>query len=142
MNLMREAYREGHQGPKVDSSPPVAPPPALPPTAPPTPGIEVIGSVFLRANRDGDFEWELQTNRYPMALYIFNDNVEDHSSDRAGGGNAVIRPYVKQQRAAGISTGLSSSSGGYQTLDAPTKLQIDRDVAEVKALLATGRYKR
>ena len=104
--------------------------------------IEVIGSVYRRPNRDGDFEWELRTNKHPMALYLFNDNVKDHNSDRVGGGNAVIRPYVKQMRAAGISTGLSSSSGGYQTLDAATKMQIDRDISEIKTLLATGRFQQ
>ena len=137
MNLMREAYRE-------ENPPAAPPPPAAPVTTPiPTAGsIEVIGSVYRTPNRDGDFEWELRTNKHPMALYLFNDNVKDHNSDRVGGGNAVIRPYVKQMRAAGISTGLSSSSGGYQTLDAGTKIQIDRDISEIKAMLATGKYKQ
>ena len=83
---------------------------------------------------------------HPQALYVFEDNVSDHGSKHAGQGNAVIRPYATSAkgshlaRAAGISTGLSMSSGGYSKLDQDTRLQVDADIQEIKNLFETGRF--
>jgi len=106
--------------------------------------VKVRGSVFTKPHADGDFLWMIESNRYPNALYVFNDNADDHFSGRQGGGNAVVRPFNKHgqkpkpAKSAGVCTGAFGI--GFQSLSPDVKKIIDRDIAEIRELLATGNY--
>ncbi len=103
-------------------------------------------SFFIEKGQYGDFEWMIKSEDYKDALFIFNDNVEDHKSDVIGGGNAIIRPFNKYglhseyPRSAGIPTGQGST--GFKTLDEATKKHIDDAVDEIKALIQKHHYQR
>ena len=123
-------------------APTSAPAPASAP-APRT--IKIVPSKFTRHHTQGDFKWEIEQDTEPHTLYVFNDNEEDHYNCFAGGGNAVIRQYnahsEKQPiRSAGICTG--NNGNGYRELTVRVKAIIDRDVQEIRDLLATGHYVR
>lgn len=87
---------------------------------------EVIGSVFHRPGQPGDFAWMIEQPEYDDAFFVFNDNQSEfrlhqqHGANaglcRAGGGNAIVRPYQcrSPQRAAGVPTGDHGS--GYPEL--------------------------
>ena len=108
--------------------------------------VNLVCSVFSSPNTPGDFRWEVQSNHRPRALYVFNDNAEQHSQSLAGGGNAIVRPWNRHgtpdfPRAAGVCTGaVSGAVQGYQRMGAVTKEQIDKDIGEIRELLATGNY--
>lgn len=113
--------------------------------------MQIIGVTFEGPGRYGDFAWMLTDPQYDDALFVFNDNESQFRSFRrdpssragcsAGGGNAVIRPFRCQDppRAAGIPTG---DAGGYLHLDEHARALIDESVAVIRALLASGRYRR
>ncbi len=115
--------------------------------------MQLIGSIFQGRGRDGDFAWMIEQPAYADALFLFNDNEEQFrafeedpgSADgcRAGGGNAIIRPYrcTDPPRAAGIPTGWLQR-GGYPLLTPSTKRAIDDSLAVVETLLQSGRYRR
>lgn len=114
--------------------------------------MQVIGSVFSRGGRDGDFNWMIDRPEYADALFIFNDNEEqfrahcDNPRDAygcsSGGGNAAIRPYQCKEppRAAGIPTGVDGK--GYGKLTGEVRAVIDRAIANIRGLIASGRYSR
>ena len=66
--------------------------------------MQVIGSVFGGAGKDGDFEWLVTEHHYEDALFVFNDNEAQYRAHRdrpkdlagagcaPGGGNAINRP--------------------------------------------------
>ena len=109
--------------------------------------IEKIRSSFTRSGMEGDFGWMIEQPQYARSLFVFNDNeaqFEDFHANkpsglRAGGGNAIIRPYQKgvQPRAAGIPTGNGS---GYTQLNAHVLNVIDMAIDHIKNLLASGDY--
>jgi hypothetical protein len=117
----------------------------------PSSEVSLVGSVFAGRGRAGDFAWMIDQPEYADALFVFNDNEGEfrahqrHSSGarqcHAGGGNAVIRPYQCQDppRAAGIPTG---DRQGYPRLTDTARAAIDDALAAIRALLATGRYRR
>jgi len=113
------------------------------------PSITVEHSIFKYRNQKGDFLYEI-TRRPDISnrtLYIFNDNAEHHYTSQAGGGNANIRIFnrfgpIMPVRSAGISTGWSSSSGGFCALTDDVKARLDLEFLELHALLATGAYYR
>ncbi|MHC5009420.1 MAG: hypothetical protein ACYTG6_00540 [Planctomycetota bacterium] len=112
--------------------------------------MQVVGSIFDGAGREGDFAWMIQQERYARALFVFNDNEEQFLAYRRdptsrsgcapGGGNATIRPYRCQQppRAAGIPTG--AGGRGYEALTVDVQARIDEAIEVIEALLATGHY--
>ena len=116
--------------------------------------IQVMPSKFSKNNTAGDFLWEIKQNISPGTLYIFNDNYQDHKSNRAGENSAQIRPYngyqeFFQARSAGISTGDIPNGVGFKnlfdtvvTIDGPMIVKdiIDKDLEEIRLLLATGQY--
>jgi hypothetical protein len=59
--------------------------------------IELVPSVFVAKDRDGDFRWMIERPEHARSLFVFNDNEGqfDHlmSAISPGGGNAAIRPY-------------------------------------------------
>ena len=113
--------------------------------------MEIIGAVFQRPHRIGDFAWMLTQPDYDDALFVFNDNESQFRAFRRdprsgagcspGGGNAVIRPYrcARPPRAAGLPTG---DAAGYPRLDEHARSVIDEAVSVVADLLDTGRYGR
>lgn len=107
--------------------------------------VNLIPCVFEKKGEPGDFEYEIEHHFRANALYIFNDNAKDHKSGKPGGGNAIIRKYnrysgAKKVCAAGVSTGLSHSKGGFLHLGRKERAIIDSDLLEVRQLLATGKY--
>ena len=77
--------------------------------------------IFDKNNPNTDFKTLLvdDIKNNILSLYIFNDNVEQHKTIIAGGGNATIRPFnkygkSKPTRSAGISTG--ENGVGFTTL--------------------------
>jgi len=113
--------------------------------------MELVPSTFAGRGRAGDFAWMIEQPEYADALFVFNDNEGEFRAHqrhgagarqcRAGGGNAVIRPYQCQDppRAAGIPTG---DHGGYPRLTDDARGAIDDALAAITTLLAAGRYQR
>ena len=116
-----------------------------------TRSFEVIGSVFDKPGRDGDFSLMSQQAENEKTLFIFNDNEEqfrafvrgDSSGFSKGGGNAAIRPLrgLKPPRSAGVPTG-TLNGGGYLRLDEATKKVINESIAVIQELLNSGDYER
>ena len=109
--------------------------------------IKKVRSTFTRLGMQGDFGWMIEQPQYARSLFVFNDNEAQfkdfHANEpnglRAGGGNAIIRPYQEgvQPRAAGIPTG---NGFGYKQLDAHVLNVIDMAIDHIKNLLASGDY--
>ena len=109
--------------------------------------IKKVQSTFTRLGMEGDFGWMIEQPQYARSLFVFNDNEAQfkdfHANEpnglRAGGGNAIIRPYQAgvQPRAAGIPTGNGS---GYKQLNAHVLNVIDMAIDHIKNLLASGDY--
>lgn len=116
-----------------------------------TKSFEVIGSVFDKPGRDGDFSLMCQQSEHEKSLFIFNDNEEqfrafvrgDSLGFSEGGGNAKIRPLrgLKPPRSAGVPTGLLNG-GGYLRLDEATKKVINESLTVIQELLNSGDYER
>jgi hypothetical protein len=104
----------------------------------------VVASNFRGRSQEGDFEWEIRTDREPRTLYVFNDNATDHATSLRGGGNAAIRPFNRYShqprpvRSAGVCTG--DRGRGYSRLTPAVRARIDQDVQEIRELLATGAF--
>ena len=115
-----------------------------------TKSFEVIGSVFDKPGRDGDFSLMSRQAEHEKTLFIFNDNEEqfrafvrgDSLGFSEGDGNAGIRPLrgLKPPRAAGVPTG--SRGGGYSRFDESTKKVIDESLSVIQELLNSGDYER
>jgi len=109
--------------------------------------VKVIGSVFSRGGKEGDFGWMIDRPEYASAFFIFNDNTsqfEDHQKDpksangcSVGGGNAVIRPYQCKSpaKAGGIPTGPN-----YKGLTPDVKSMIDAAILTIKNNIKSGGY--
>jgi len=116
-----------------------------------TRSFEVIGSVFDKPGRDGDFSLMCQQSEHEKSLFIFNDNEEqfrafvrgDSLGFSEGGGNAKIRPLrgLKPPRSAGVPTG-TLNGGGYLRLDEATKKVINESLTVIQELLNSGVYER
>ncbi|WP_420457023.1 hypothetical protein [Rubrivirga sp.] len=115
--------------------------------------ITLTPSVFRPGDRATDFSWMIGHEPWAgTTLFVFNDNltqstafldqVEAGSVDpgspacQRGGGNAAVRPYqcASPPAAAGVPTG-----PGFAGL-ADARAAVDRALAHVERLLATGRY--
>jgi len=110
--------------------------------------IELVPSVFTGKNKEGDFSWMIVRSEYEDALFVFNDNQYEFlaQSERAGKGNAIIRPYQHEDppRCTGIPTGIFTHgvNQGYTALYDGVASIIDKSVERIRDLLATHRYKR
>lgn len=107
--------------------------------------VKIIGTIYEGRGKYGDFEYMIEQDEYNNSLFIFNDNIEDHFTDRMGGGNAVIRPYNKYgeldiPKSAGIPTG-SLDYGGFQELSPEVKFIIKSSIQEIKDLIVKYNYK-
>ena len=99
--------------------------------------VVIKGTIFQKPGKFGDFNWMISRPEYNDALFIFNDNVEDHHTNKLGGGNAIVRPYNKygngKIRSAGIPTG--SKGNGFRVLNQETKKIIDDAILEIKDII-------
>ena len=105
--------------------------------------IQVIGTVFTKKGREGDFDWHIQSGEFEHALFLFNDDEKRHHWKKGGSGSAVIRKYNKhacpgKPRSAGIVTG--AGDGGYTEFTLKVKEAIDACFKEVKEILQTHNY--
>lgn len=111
---------------------------------------QIVPSVFNVPIGSGNFYNMIQDDDYyvdQQPLFIFNDNTHDHTSNRQGGGNAVIRPFkycvssigniyghesktcTKYHTAWGIPTASDTE------LTVSLKLHIDTAIIEIKSLI-------
>ena len=98
--------------------------------------MEIVASKFTKPGMDGDFVYMMTLPEHERTLFIFNDNIEFHATDRCGAGNAVVRPWnryakTRPTRSAGIPTGSIASHTGFTVMD-PT---IDTALREIEALV-------
>ena len=106
--------------------------------------VNVIGTVYEGNNKLGDFNWMIKQAEFKNCLFIFNDNVEHHGSNRKGGGNAIIRQYNKHSNldkpmSAGIPTG-TLLNGGFTELSEEVKTLIDDCIIGIKELIEKYKY--
>jgi len=112
--------------------------------------IPIYYVVFTGSNQLGDYGYMIKQPEYKNTLFIFNDNKVDHKTFKAGGGNAVIRPYnyygwrkisgLTKPLSAGISTGDGKSNKGYQHLDKATLDEINLRVNDIRSTYLTKPY--
>jgi hypothetical protein len=106
--------------------------------------MQIIPSVFTGLNKEGDFNFMIKSGNYERTLFLFNDNTEEHFTNRKGGGNAIIRPFNRYSNgkiySAGIITGNRFNGGGFKTLNHDAKFHIDSCFLEIENLLRTGNY--
>lgn len=99
----------------------------------------VIGLVYVGKNVRGDFTFMIDQDQYKNCLFVFNENFMDSLDDEPfeGAGTAKIRPYkfLKPPRAAGIPTGWSVASRGFDVLNRLTLLAINASVDRLKMIL-------
>ncbi len=108
---------------------------------------KIKGIVFKNKEEYGDFEWMINQDKYKDCLFLFNDNLEHHFSNRRGAGNAIIRYYnpynsklIKPQ-SFGIPTG-SLSNGGFDELTLEIKFILDKCFEHLKSILQKYNYKK
>lgn len=100
--------------------------------------MKVIGVKY-----DGpEMDFELLMEQYTNALFIFNDNENDHHTAVQGGGNAAVRIYNRYSDleiplSAGIPTG--KNGRGYHDLN-EGKEAIDYSFEEIKTLIEKYGY--
>ena len=106
--------------------------------------VNVIGTIYQGNNKLGDFNWMIKQPEYNNSLFIYNDNIEHHLSNRKGNGNAIIRQYNKysnlaKPRSAGIPTG-TLTNGGFTELSEEVKTLIDDCITGIKELIVKYKY--
>jgi hypothetical protein len=106
--------------------------------------VKIIGSIYTGNNTVGDFNWMIKQSDYTNCLFIFNDNIEHHLTNKKGGGNAIIRQYNKfssldKPRSAGIPTG-TLKNGGFTILDEEVKVIIDNSISVIKDLIQKYKF--
>jgi hypothetical protein len=106
--------------------------------------VKVIGTIYEGNNKLGDFNWMIKQAEFKNCLFIFNDNIEHHLSNRKGAGNAIIRQYNKHSNlvkpmSAGIPTG-TLSKGGFDELSEEVKILIDDCIIGIKELIQKYKY--
>ena len=108
----------------------------------PTRGITLVPTMFTRRGQDGDFNWMIRQPQYRSHFFIYNDNEEAmlSQSSRAGGGNAIIRPFraASPPKAWGIPTG--SRGQGYASLNDTTRSHIDAAIDRIVSLCREHGY--
>ena len=103
--------------------------------------MKVTGVPFLKPDEYGDFKWMANRNKFNHVLFLYNENFVDSQNPEApsGAGSAVIRPLTHRAqewpRAAGVPTGWSVASGGYDELNKFVRLAIDNSFERTKRIL-------
>lgn len=107
--------------------------------------MEVIGTVFTKRNKYGDFLFMLKDPEYADSLFIYNENTElfISKSRKRGAGNAVIRPFrfTEPPRSSPIVTG-TLREGGFDGLTDEVKALIDAGIEEIKNKIKEWGFKR
>lgn len=120
---------------------------------------KIIPNNFIKGNNSTDYEKLITKESEKDTLFIFNDNVEHHKTNKEGSGNAKIRPYNKYgehkdyPKSAGVSTGEKSgvNSTSFKSLDQEInvntkkitiKKYIDSEIDEIKKLIKKHNYKK
>jgi len=106
--------------------------------------MKLVASQFSGINKEGDFNWMVNQEKYQNSFFIFNDNYEYFKTSRIGLGNAVMRKYNKYSnldfpRSAGIITG-SIIYKGFQSLNNYSKSWIDVSFNDLEILLSMHDY--
>lgn len=106
--------------------------------------VKIIKTIYEGRNEYGDFNFMIKQEEYDNALFIFNDNIEDHFNCVKGGGNAIIRKYnryskLEKPKSAGIPTG-SLENGGFDKLNEVTKFIVLTAIQEIKDLIVKYKY--
>lgn len=93
--------------------------------------LKVRGIPFVSEDCDGDFTWMRKQEEYANSLLIYNDNFIHslNTEKNIGGGSAAVRDecwrFSNKPRTAGIPTGWSVRSGGFDEANKMTQLAID-----------------
>ena len=103
--------------------------------------MKVTGVPFFKSDEYGDFKWMAKRDEFNHVLFLYNENFIDSQNPDApsGAGSAVIRPLTHRiqewPRAAGVPTGWSVASGGFDELNKFIRLAIDNSIERVKRIL-------
>ena len=107
--------------------------------------VKLIKSSYKGKDKYGDFRWEIEGNTDPGTLYIFNDDVRFHKTDKKGKGERSIRQYNKYGKyknrpySAGISV---YNKNPFKELSDKVKNIIDSDIDEIKDLVKKFKFKK
>lgn len=99
---------------------------------------------FRRSDPSTAFENLIDRPEYRDALFLFGDNFEDRNRQMKGGNSAVIRPYsfLDVPRAVGVSTGWSTSHGGFDVLGPQEKRCIVLCFEYINTVIRVHGYRR
>ena len=103
--------------------------------------MKITGVPFFKPDEHGDFKWMAKREDFNHVLFLYNENFVDSQNSHApsGAGSAVIRPLTHRiqewPRAAGVPTGWSVSSGGFDELNKFVRLAIDNSIERIKRIL-------
>lgn len=103
--------------------------------------MKITGVPFFKPDEYGDFKWMAKRDEFNHVLFLFNENFIDSQNTNApsGAGSAVVRPLTHRvqewPRAAGVPTGWSVASGGFDELNKFVRLAIDNSIERVKRIL-------
>ena len=103
--------------------------------------MKVRGIPFCGKNQNGDFVWMRDQPEFSNSLLVYNDNFLDSliTTENTGSGSAIIRDtswrFSSHPRAAGIPTGWSSASGGFQDMNKFTELALDAALDRIRVIL-------
>ena len=111
--------------------------------------VEVKGIVFNKVGEFGDFNWMIEQDEYDDCLFLFNDNLEYHFTNKKGAGNAIIRKhniYNKSKlndkpRSFGIPTG-TLKDGGFSELTIEVEFIIDKCFEHLTEIIKKYNYKK
>ncbi len=109
--------------------------------------ILVEGIVFKKVGEFGDFNWMIEQEEYDDCLFLFNDNLEYHFTNKKGSGNAIIRKYniynkyLDRPRSFGIPTG-TLKNGGFSELTLEVEFVIDKCFEHLAYILKNYNYKK
>lgn len=109
----------------------------------------MVKIVYLSSNENDSFCCDLaslmEQPDHESTLFLFNDCIEYHHSNKKGSGNASIREWnqynknLKIPRSIGIPVG-SIKTGGFKYLSDESKKYIDNAFLEINNLLENYHY--
>lgn len=103
--------------------------------------ITVRGIPFVCKDRDGDFKYMRKQKHYENSLLIYNDNFCDSlvTEKNTGAGSAAVRDecwrFSDNPRTAGIPTGWSVPSGGFDEVNKFTQIAIECALDRIRLVL-------
>lgn len=103
--------------------------------------ITVRGVPFSGKGIDGDFTWMRKQKKYENSLLVYNDNFCDSlvTETNKGAGSAAVRDecwrFSENPRTAGIPTGWSVLSGGFDEANRFTQIAIDCALDRLRLVL-------